>query len=587
MNLLVDVGLPTETSFYKEIVVKNCTKCDSFKVHAGKDVSVCYSSSTQLNATGAVTYNWKASAFLNDTTIADPVANPSSTTQFVVTGYDSSGVCFDKDTVKVSVIPLPVFNVSNDTSICNGTIVRLLAKGTAVYHYHWTPPDYLSNTSIANPSSAPTDSIRYFVTATDSNNCRSTDSVQINVVAKPVVNTINDTSICSGASVLLSTNATNANKFIWNPATGLNNSSIQNPQASPVASATYTVTASNTICSAKDSVLIRVLSLPDVFAGNDTTVCNEGVAQLHASGAVSYRWHPGEGLSDPTISNPVVSPGSTITYYVTGTGSNNCINTDSVTVFKQANPVFAISPVDSLICPDQSLTLSASGGDSYSWSPSQTLSNATLPTAIASPLETTKYSVYIFDSTCKTSATLTTTVTLKSKPNISISKSNDIDCVTPQAILTATGGVSYTWSPVSNINNTQISNPIVYPLVDTKYFVIATGSNKCSAQDLILVKSNIANTNGNFYIPNAFTPNGDGINDCFGVKYWGPTESFDMSIYNRWGQLIYHSKNVSNCWDGTINGIKQPPGTYVYQISASSICSHGTIYRKGTVVLIR
>ena len=90
-----------------------------------------------------------------------------------------------------------------------------------------------------------------------------------------------------------------------------------------------------------------------------------------------------------------------------------------------------------------------------------------------------------------------------------------------------------------------------------------------------------------FYVPSGFTPNNDGLNDCFSVKYWGPAVAFDMSIYNRWGQLIYYSKNINSCWDGTLNGIPQPVGTYVYRISVLSKCSNGLIYKKGTLVLRR
>ena len=85
-------------------------------------------------------------------------------------------------------------------------------------------------------------------------------------------------------------------------------------------------------------------TLPNVFAGNDTIICSEGAAHLHATGAISYNWYPAITLSDPNIANPVALPSSNTTYYVTGTDNNNCINTDSVTVFKQEDPAFTITP---------------------------------------------------------------------------------------------------------------------------------------------------------------------------------------------------------------------------------------------------
>ena len=89
------------------------------------------------------------------------------------------------------------------------------------------------------------------------------------------------------------------------------------------------------------------------------------------------------------------------------------------------------------------------------------------------------------------------------------------------------------------------------------------------------------------YVASAFTPNGDGLNDCFGVHYWGPPATFDMMIYDKWGVPVYHSKNINECWDGTYKGKKQGSGTYVYMITATSVCGQDKVFKKGTVVLIR
>ncbi len=87
------------------------------------------------------------------------------------------------------------------------------------------------------------------------------------------------------------------------------------------------------------------------------------------------------------------------------------------------------------------------------------------------------------------------------------------------------------------------------------------------------------------YFPNAFTPNSDGVNDCFGIRNWGNVTLQDFSIYNRWGQRVFETKNPSDCWDGNFQGQKQPSGSFVYLIKASSFC--GNIERKGTLLLIR
>ena len=113
------------------------------------------------------------------------------------------------------------------------------------------------------------------------------------------------------------------------------------------------------------------------------------------------------------------------------------------------------------------------------------------------------------------------------------------------------------------------------------------GTNSCSNTDSILVRSTYNPDAVKFEIAGAFTPNHDGINDCFSVKYWGPADFFDMSIYNRWGQVVFHSNNITACWDGTFKGQPQTTGAYIYQISVSSNCSNGVVHKKGTLVLIR
>ncbi len=183
---------------------------------------------------------------------------------------------------------------------------------------------------------------------------------------------------------------------------------------------------------------------------------------------------------------------------------------------------------------------------------------------------------------------LSSNIIIKDLPVVTVSKSNDIDCIHYEAQLIASGGISYKWSPSTYISNTHIANPKVSPRVDTKYIVLVKDANGCKNEDSVVVKSTNTNADMAKFEPvTAFTPNHDGLNDCFNVKYWGQADIFEMSVYNRWGQLIFHSNNINKCWDGTFNGLAQPAGTYVYEIHISSNCSNGLVNRKGTVALIR
>lgn len=88
------------------------------------------------------------------------------------------------------------------------------------------------------------------------------------------------------------------------------------------------------------------------------------------------------------------------------------------------------------------------------------------------------------------------------------------------------------------------------------------------------------------YIPTGFSPNNDNLNDCFGVRHWPFTKSFELSVFNRWGQLVFTTNNAKECWNGKFQGQTQPTGIYVYIIKAyTEIC--GTITHKGTITLLR
>ena len=397
----------------------------------------------------------------------------------------------------------------------------------------------------------------------------------------------NDTTVCSGSSVYL--NAIKGLNYCWSPSAGLSNTSVQNPVASPAATTKYYlhILTDSSKPVIMDSVLITVLSLPSISVSDDTTLCGNALVQLTASGAASYVWSPAAGLSNPNIPNPVASPLATTTYYVTATGNNSCTIIDSVTIMKQPVPVFTLTPQNAAICKEDSVLLTALGGDIFNWVPTETVANPDGASTTAFPITNTTYKVIITNSVCKITDTMYADVSVKELPVIIISKSNDVDCINYHAQLIATGGLSYKWSPGTYINNTTIYNPVVNPPADTWYAVEVKGSNNCYNTDSILVKSAYNPADTKFEIATAFTPNHDGLNDCFSVKYWGFADSFDMSIYDRWGHLVFHSNNINNCWDGTVKGIPQNAGTFVYQINVSSKCTEGILHKKGTLVLIR
>ncbi|RYF86271.1 MAG: gliding motility-associated C-terminal domain-containing protein [Chitinophagaceae bacterium] len=238
-----------------------------------------------------------------------------------------------------------------------------------------------------------------------------------------------------------------------------------------------------------------------------------------------------------------------------------------------------------ILCLGDTATLMAFGGDVYQWKPAANLGSPNDSTTEAFPDSSTKYEVIIEDSTCGITDSLSIQLPVVPKPKVTITKSNDINCILGEATLHADGGGSFLWQPSTGISDTRTNQPVVRINSTTTYFLTVTTAEGCEIKDSITV--NVVNGAGSsrFPVPTAFTPNNDGKNDCFGVQYWGAVSNFSMSLFNRWGNLVFYTSDPTQCWNGIYNGQRQPGDTYIYLIKAKTPC--GDVSRKGTFTLIR
>ncbi|THU39189.1 T9SS type B sorting domain-containing protein [Niastella caeni] len=337
-------------------------------------------------------------------------------------------------------------------------------------------------------------------------------------------------------------------------------------------------------CTDSISKTITIQPGPIVTISNDTSVCATPVASipLHATGGTTYSWSPVTGLNDPAVANPVATLTKNQVYKVIVTNDSKCSVEDSVAISLYA-PAFKVSANQS-ICSGQQIQLRASGGDEYTWSPAALMSDALAAEPFTAPDATTTYSVYIKDNACSVDTTMTTRIVVNPLPVIVAQKSNDVNCNLPTARLTATGAVSYTWSPVELLNYPAVANPEVS--IDSTTLFVVKGTNQYGCSSTATVTVNLSKDGvPRFVVPNAFTPNGDGKNDCFGIRRWGNATIVQFSVYNRWGQMVFETNNTARCWDGTLNGKPLAAGGYAYVIRAATIC--GFVTQKGMVTLLR
>ncbi|MCC6286980.1 MAG: gliding motility-associated C-terminal domain-containing protein [Chitinophagaceae bacterium] len=553
-------------------------------IKARLDTTVCEGIDVQLNARGNfASYKWLPATGLSNNTIANPVASPLATTVYIVNGVTING-CKASDTTNITIMPKPLLKAGNDTVLCGSGSVQLNATGNAG-SYSWSPSAGLSDSSIANPVANLTRNSQYIVRGESLQGCNAYDTINIRVSTIPVVEVNNDTTICEGNSVQLNVFPATAS-YTWSPASGLSDTKIASPVATPLATTQYILAAGNPDgCIGRDSVWINVSSKPLLSLVGDTTVCRTAAVQLNrADSSGYYSWSPSTGLSNSSTANPIATPLETTKYSVVVTdAASGCKSEGDVDIVIRQRPAFNTSG-DTEICYGKTTRLQASGGDIYQWTSLVMINEPELNEIVVNPGVTTLYTVHIAERICNYDTLIELNVTVHPSPLITTQKSNDINCVTTTAQLSATGGDRYIWSPSVNLDNANVHNPVASPDSTTIFTVKGTNEYGCSAEDSIAVT---VTKEGNplYLVPNAFTPNNDGINDCLSLKKWGYMQLDEFSIYNRWGEKIFSTKNRMDCWDGTYKGIKQSSGTFVYVIRAKTLC--GNINRKGLVTLIR
>jgi gliding motility-associated-like protein len=379
---------------------------------------------------------------------------------------------------------LPVVDAGSDFSICIGASASLNATGASTYL--WSPGATLNDSTISNPIATPTVATTYVVTGTDTNGCVSSDNITVSLNGLTISTGPNAT-ICLGDSTTLSVSG--ALSYVWSPSSSLNNNTIANPVATPSGTTTYTVIGTaSTGCADTAFVTVNVNPLPVVNAGSSLSICAGSSANLSASGANTYVWSPAGSLNNANIPNPIATPTSTTTYTVMGTDLNGCVNSDTATVIVYPIPV-ANAGMNTSICAGDTAFLSASGGGTYSWSPSTGLSSTTISNPLAIPASTTTYTVTVTSGGfCTSSAQVTVTV----NPIPVANAGADVSiCNGGSTVLNASGGTSYFWTPSSGLSSSTSQNPTASPATTTQYVVTASTTAGCTDTDTVIV--NVSN----------------------------------------------------------------------------------------------
>jgi len=314
---------------------------------------------------------------------------------------------------------------------------------------------------------------------------------------------------------------------------------------------------------ASTPLIITINSKPNTQASNNGPVCVGANIQLTASEGDTYSWIGPNNFTStdksPLINNAQLNMAGI--YTVTAT-LNGCTSTSSTTL-SVLNTIDATTSFNAVItCENSPVQLFAYGGTSYKWSPAEGLSNPDIANPVASPKETTTYTVTVSNGACYATATSTVNII----KNALADAGADIKILNGQSInLTGkvTGdNVTYFWTPTDYLDDATKLNPVATPPFDIIYTLHAESNSGCLGSfDDVFIK-----VYPKIVIPNSFTPNGDGINDTWSIPAAEAFPNAKVRIVNRTGSLLYQSNGVYKPWDGKFEGKELPVGTYYYTI---------------------
>jgi len=502
--------------------------------------------------------------------------------------------CSDSTTAIAKVYP-GFFPAFNSTGICVNKPTSFFDATTTLYgvvdSWRWDFGDLstVADTShIKNPTWTynATGSKTVVLTVTNSKGCIDTALRVVDILDKPPISlAFRDTLICVPDAVQL--NASGSGVFSWGPNVNIVNANTPTPTVNPTTTQWYNVTLNDNGCINNDSVRVRVIRTVTLVTMNDTTICRTDPVTLSANtDALQYTWSPAGSLNNPNIANPIATPRSSTTYTLTGR-VGSCVSSDDVLIKVVPYPVADAGP-DQQICFQTSTQLNGStDGSSFNWSPGITLSSTSILNPLAFPKRTSSYVLSAFDTLgCPKAGK--DTVTIIVLPRMSPFAGRDTMVVVGESLqFNGSGGIKYLWTPPTALSDVNIPNPIGNysgEFDSIRYKLYVWNEANCLDSATVLVK--IFKTSAYVFVPSAFTPNGDGLNDKIAPIAVGIRNIQYFRIFNRWGQMVFSTTVNGEGWDGKIAGTPQATNTYVWICSAIDYTGK-RLFLKGKVTLIR
>jgi gliding motility-associated-like protein len=510
------------------------------------DISTC--GSQQLvsitNAPAGTGFTWHDNSTGNDHFFS------SSGNYMVTANYQG---CNKQDDINIALNPYPTVSLGADTMFCasNPNVLQANTSGT-INGYEWNNGSTSSTLNITGTGT-------YWLEVTSDMGCKTRDSVQVTNNPINTWQTPADVNICGTSHLVILDNYPTGTTFTWDDAatsvTHLFNTS-----------GLYSVTANYIGCLKQDAIDVGIHPLPTINLGIDTMFCasNPNVLQSNITGNVSsLQWNT--GATTPTLA--ITSNG---TYWLEATTVNGCKHRDSILITE--NPINSWqSPADTNICEESTHTIILNNypaGTNFTWYDGTKQPEHEVNTAGSFAITADYIGCLKQDDI---------TIGLRPLPIVEIGRDTTLCFGFTVPIKASYPGATYEWSN-GRTDSFIIANS------QNLYWVKAT-LNGCSYQDSLNVT--YVDCSCNTSVPNAFSPNADGINDQLRVHIECLPRKFHFTMFNRYGQPVFETRDLKQAWDGKIKGSNAPVGAYYYILTYFNESLQRDELYKGYVVLVK
>lgn len=563
-------------------------------------------SAVKTNPADVLTYKWQ---FQKDSSTLQnpPVQSFSASGNNTITLWLNKNGCNDTLYQKLTIHPSPdVTILVSDPVVCLGSAVAFDAKpknSTDTLHYFWNLGDGKDSAAVKSASFTYAAAGTYPVLLRTTSNFGCKQELQDTVVVSPTPNVFINAPIdlCKNGTVTFTSVSTTATlpNFLWHFTDGTT-STKQNPEpktynAAGVNNIYLVASIGNCYDTVHHQLTVHDEPLVNLTASAQR-VCFGDSVQLTAHNGKTYQWtinNVAVNLTNPA--NPHTLPYADTKYSVLAIDNFGCKNSDSLTVRVTKKQQLAVKAPVVNVCAGNKVSLAASGTDVYNWinGTDLTATNIANPSTVDSAQNKT-YTVVGSDAYGCFTDTARVQVIVRNNPVIQMANNSNnittpVGAPTPLMATSASNIVKWNWQPALFLSCNNCDAPTSKPRQNIHYQVEGTDGYGCKGSDTLAIT--VVCSGSTIGIPEAFSPNGDGRNDRFGVSGYGIKNIKHFVIFARNGNKVFERNNVSpydvnGQWDGMCNNAYMPTGTYVYIIEAT--CDAGEAYNvKGTVTLIR